>query len=304
MKRFAETSSDLVRSNLAWRGRTLLLLLPSLLIVVGLFGGGLILGLMQAAGYFPGSGAESFTLEHFKNVFIHPDFFSSLLLTFYVSATSTLLAVVFSLISALLVMSMLRRFNWLHLVMQIPLVVPHLLIATAILFLLSPTGFLSRLAHALQLIESPAGFPVLIHDPWLLGVILVYVWKEIPFLTLMLLSVLLNLDTRLLQVGKTLKANRWQRFRFIIFPSIFPSLSAGTLIVFAYSFGAFEVPYLLGQTYPMTLPVWAYRQYSDIDLMSRPEGIAAGLVIALVILLFVFIAYALVKKSASGRLPI
>jgi putative spermidine/putrescine transport system permease protein len=280
------------------------LLLPSLLIVVGLFGGGLLLGLLQALGYFPGAGADALTLEHFGNVFANPDFVSSLALTFYVSLTSTLIAAMLGIIAALLMMSLVQKFKWLQLVMQIPLMVPHLVIATAMIFLLSPTGFLSRIASDLNLIRSSADFPTMIHDPWLIGVILVYVWKEVPFLTLMILSVLLNLDINLLQVGKTLKANRWQRFRFIIFPTIFPNLTAGALIVFAYSFGAFEVPYLLGQTYPMMLPVWAYRLYADIDLMSRPEGIATGIVIVLIILLFLWIAFTVFKKSSFRRMSL
>ena len=69
------------------------------------------------------------------------------------------------------------------------------------------------------------------------------------------------------------------------------------LIVFAYTFGAFEVPYLLGQTYPMTLPVWAYRNYSDIDLMARPEGIATGLVIAGVIIAAIVLSQALTRMA-------
>jgi putative spermidine/putrescine transport system permease protein len=33
----------------------------------------------------------------------------------------------------------------------------------------------------------------------------------------------------------------------------------------------------------MTLPVWAYKHYSDVDLMARPEGIATGIVIAVIV---------------------
>ncbi len=281
-----------------------LLLLPSLLIVVGLFGGGLLLGVLQALGHNPGAGVESLTLEHFANVLTNPDFLTSLALTVYVSFTSALIAAALGVFIALLLMSVVRRLKWLQFFMQIPLVVPHLVIATAMIFMLSPTGFLSRIASALHLVESSADFPALIHDPWLIGVILVYIWKEVPFLALMVLSVLLNLDINLLQVGKTLKANRRQRFRFIILPTILPNLAAGALIVFAYSFGAFEVPYLLGQTYPMMLPVWAYRLYADIDLLSRPEGIAAGIIIALIILLLVWGAFAVFKKSSGGRMAL
>ena len=150
---------------------------------------------------------------------------------------------------------------------------------------------------ALGWIQTPADFPLLINDSWSIGIILAYVWKEIPFITLMILAVLRHSGNDLLDVGRTLKAGRWQRFRYITLPIIFPALGAASLIVFAFTFGAFEVPFLLGRTYPMTLPVWAYKNYSDIDLMARPEGIATGIVIALVVMLAIVLAQIMTKAA-------
>jgi putative spermidine/putrescine transport system permease protein len=69
------------------------------------------------------------------------------------------------------------------------------------------------------------------------------------------------------------------------------------LIVFAYTFGAFEIPFLLGQTYPMMLPVWAYKNYSDVDLLARPEGIATGIIIAGVIIVAIVLSQTLVQAA-------
>ncbi|MGD8258674.1 MAG: ABC transporter permease subunit, partial [Desulfobacterales bacterium] len=140
-------------------------------------------------------------------------------------------------------------------------------------------------------------FPLLINDRWGIGILLAYVWKEIPFITLMILAVLRHSGMELLDVGRTLNASSWQRFRYITLPTISPSLGAACLIVFAYTFGAFEVPFLLGQTYPMMLPVWAYKNYSDVDLLARPEGIATGLVIAGVVLVAVVLSQALTHSA-------
>jgi putative spermidine/putrescine transport system permease protein len=138
---------------------------------------------------------------------------------------------------------------------------------------------------------------LLVNDRWGVGIMAAYIWKEVPFVTLMILAVLRGTGAELLEVGRTLKAGRWQCFRHITLPIVFPSLGAAALIVFAYTFGAFEVPYLLGQTHPMMLPVWAYKSYSDVDLMSRPEGIAAGLVIAAVVTAAVALAQGLTQAA-------
>ena len=274
-----------------------LLLSPALAVVLLLFGGGLVLGVVQALGYLPGAGLGQLSLDHFGNVLRDPDFFWSLLLTFYIAGTSTGIAAVISIAAALVLASLMERSRVVHFIFQIPLTVPHLVIAVAAVFMLAPAGLLARMAVALGWIQTPADFPLLINDTWSIGIILVYVWKEIPFITLMILAVLRHAGNDLLDVGRTLNAGRWQRFRYITLPIIFPALGAASLIVFAYTFGAFEVPFLLGRTYPMTLPVWAYKNYSDIDLLARPEGIATGIMIALVVMLAVVLAQILTKTA-------
>jgi putative spermidine/putrescine transport system permease protein len=277
--------------------RVSVLLAPTILIVVVLFGGGLLLGMLQGLGYFPGAGEQSFTLQHFRNVLGDRDFLTSLGLTFYISLSSTVLAVIASIALALIFLNLSKRQRWVHFIFQIPLVVPHLVVAIAVIFLLSPTGWFSRLTQALGFITTSSSFPLVVNDSLGIGIIVTYVWKEIPFITLMIFSVLRNAGVDLINVGKTLNANRWQRFRYIILPMIAPSLAASSLIVFAYTFGAFEVPYLLGQTYPMLLSVWAYKHYADIDLMARPEGIATGMLIAMIVALSVLLSHMIGRSS-------
>ena len=293
----AEAGRD-ARTRRGPRGMPLaLMLLPALAVVVVLFGGGLLLGVLQALGYLPGAGLTRLSGVHFVRVLSDPDFFLSFGMTLYVSVVSTLLAAGFSIIAALVLDRMAARYRPVHFVFQLPLTVPHLVIAVAVMFMLAPAGLLARTAVAVGLIQTPADFPLMVNDRWSIGIILTYVWKEIPFITLMLLAVLRNAGRDLVDVGRTLKASAWQRFRHITLPTIFPALGAASLIVFAYTFGAFEVPFLLGRTYPMTLPVRAYKHYSDIDLMARPEGIATGLLIALVVAVAVVTAQALTRAA-------
>ena len=273
------------------------LLLPALTVVTVLFGGGLILGLFQSFGYMPTAGMGGWTLDHVANVLKDPDFFLSLGLTLYIALTSTAIAAAISVIMALMLNSLLERNRLLHFIFQIPLTVPHLVIAVAVVFMMSPAGLFSRAVLATGLIDSSDAFPLLVNDRLGIGIMLAYVWKEVPFITLMILSVLRSAGNQLNDVGRTLKANRWQRFRHITLPTIYPGLGAACLIVFAYTFGAFEVPFLLGQTYPMLLPVAAYKNYSDVDLLARPEGIATGLVIAGVVMVAIILSQVLTKAA-------
>jgi putative spermidine/putrescine transport system permease protein len=273
------------------------MLAPALAVAVLLFGGGLALGLVQGLGYLPAAGMSALTLDHFGRVLGDPDFFKSLGFTLYLSLVSTLVAIALSVAAALALNRLAGRSRLIQFIFQIPLTVPHLVIAIAVAFMLAPSGLLARGLHGLGLLPAGGGFPLLVNDPWGVGIMAAYVWKEVPFITLMVLAVLQAGGAELLDVGRTLKAGRWQRFRHITLPIIFPTLGAAGLIVFAYTFGAFEVPYLLGQTYPMMLPVWAYKAYSDVDLLARPEGIAAGLVIAAVVAAAVALAQGLTQAA-------
>jgi putative spermidine/putrescine transport system permease protein len=270
---------------------------PALTVVVVLFGGGLLLGLIQSLGHLPAAGLNSLSLEHFGNILADPDFFQSLRLTLYIALSSTAIAAAVSIAMAIFLLALSEKNRLIHFIFQIPLTVPHLVIAVAMVFMLSPAGLFSRLVVKLGLIDSSAAFPLLVNDRWGIAIILAYVWKEIPFITLMILSVLRRSGVELLEVGRTLNAGRWQRFRYITLPIISPSLGAACLIVFAYTFGAFEVPFLLGRTYPMMLPVWAYKNYSDVDLLARPEGIATGLIIAAMVVVAVVTAQLLTQMA-------
>ena len=61
-----------------------------------------------------------------------------------------------------------------------------------------------------------------------------------------------------------------------------PGIISASLIVFGYVFGSFEVPFLLGSTYPKTLPVLIYEAFTDVDLQQRSVAIALGLLLSLI----------------------
>jgi putative spermidine/putrescine transport system permease protein len=88
-----------------------LLVAPALLVVVVLFGGGLALGLIQSLAHLPAAGLDTLTFVHFANVLSDPDFLNSLVLTMYVSATSTAIAAALSIVLALVLVSLSEKYR-------------------------------------------------------------------------------------------------------------------------------------------------------------------------------------------------
>jgi putative spermidine/putrescine transport system permease protein len=169
--------------------------------------------------------------------------------------------------------------RWVTFIFQLNIPVPHLVGAIAVMFLFAQSGLLARVAYWMGTITEPADFPALIFDPYSVGIILEYLWKSVPFTGIVLLAVLYSTTEEYESVARTLGANRWQRFRHVLWPLMWPGMLRSSILVFAFTFGTFEVPYLLGQTYPTVLPVLAYRNYVDVDLNARPEAMAMSMVI-------------------------
>ncbi|MBA2691202.1 MAG: ABC transporter permease subunit [Rubrobacter sp.] len=274
-----------------------LLLAPAVLVIGTLFIGGLYAALIQSLGYFPAIGQTEMSLSAYREVLSSGYFVDSLVLTVYVAVASTVISTTLAVLGALA----LRRSSGTvsAVVFQIPITIPHLVAAVGIALVVSQTGLGARFASALGLVGEPSDFPALLYDKYSVGIILTYVWKEVPFVALVVLAGLRGVAAELEEVAQTLGANAWQRFWHVIFPVIAPGVVAASLIVFAFTFGAFEVPYLLGQDFPTMLPVTAYNDYRSIELSDRPGAMAINIIIAVITALF---AAAYLRLSRSlGR---
>lgn len=276
--------------------RLWLMLAPTLAVLLLLFVGSVVVGLGQSLDYMPIIGLTTPTVRHYFDLLSDPTFYTSLLLTLYLAVTSTLLAILFAIGVALLLRHHFGGSRWVTFIFQLPLPVPHLVAAAGMVLLLTQSGLLARIFYQAGLLERPNQFPVLVFDRWQIATILVYVWKEVPFIGLVVLAVLQGVGQEYEEIAQTLGANRWQRFRYVLLPLIMPGLVTTGIIVFAFVFGSFEIPLLLGQRYPNVLPVTAYRTYVDPDLNQRPVAMAMGMVITVIIVFLLNLALTLSRR--------
>lgn len=267
-----------------------LLLTPALIVIIFLFFGGLVMGLGRSLNYMPIIGLNEPNLDAYRSIFSDTGFIQSFVLTFHIAFTSTLIASILAVAAALLLRPAFRGKRIVTFMFQLNLTIPHLVGAIGILYLFSQSGFIARMASAINLIDRPNEFPAMVFDRYAIGIILQYVWKEIPFIGVIVLAILQSVGEDYEAVAQSLGANRWQRFRHVTLPLVMPGVLSASVIVFAFTFGAFEIPFLLGQTHPAALPVLAYRSYTNVDLAARPQAMAMAMVIALLSTLMI-IAY-------------
>jgi putative spermidine/putrescine transport system permease protein len=271
-------------------------LTPAILVISLLFGASILFGLAQSFGLMTGTEQETISFEAYRNVFSGQgpagrEFWSSLGFSLWVATASTLLSAIGALTIAIWLSNNKGKsqqtdtlaLNW-------NLAFPHLVWAIALLLFFSQSGLLARFTASLGLIQTPADFPILVKDRSGIGIILDYVTKEIPFLTLIVLAVLRSQAENLDIVAENLGASRWQRLWYITIPQVLPSLMAGSLIIFGFVFSAYEVPAILGVRYPRMLPVLALDFFLNPDLNSRAEGMVISFVITLIVMIVAIIS--------------
>jgi putative spermidine/putrescine transport system permease protein len=275
------------------RLKIFLLLAPVLTILIVMFLGGLAVGLLRSFNYMPIIGLTKPNIDAYISIFTSKEFYVSFGLSLYIAVTSTVISSILAIGSALLLRRNFIGRSITQFLFQLNLTVPHLVGAIGILYLFSQSGSFARLAAEWGMISRPAEFPAMVFDPYAIGIILQYVWKEVPFIGVIVLANMQSLGENFEGVARSLGASRWQAFRFVLLPLIFPGVLSASVISFAFTFGAFEIPAILGANYPAALPVLAYRKYTDVDLAARPEAMAMAVMIALLssVMIFFYVRY-------------
>jgi putative spermidine/putrescine transport system permease protein len=280
------------------RNKPYILILPAVAVITVLFFGGLALGFIQSLGLFNISGNSHFTLNAYKELLSTTDFFRSLQLTFKVAIIATIASGIISivLISILFVIEENKMSKLFRRIFQIPILVPHITAAYLIGLLLMKGGLISSITYSLGITKTLQAFPSIINDVNSLGIIITYIWKEVPFIILMLIPVVQRVEDSWLEIARVFGGTRIDFFKEVVLPLLIPTWISSMLIVFAFTFSDFEVPYLLGVTYPKFISVFAYDIYLNGELSARPLALAANFILVIITAILGICAYKIIKK--------
>ena len=273
-----------------------LLLIPQILLLV-IFVVGLINGITQSLGVIPTFGLREPTFKYYEEVLSSPQMKTSILFSLYIAFTSSLFSVIVgTLICMIIVIN--KKTKWIYeKLIEIPIVVPHIVVAIFILNIFSKSGLIARILASLGLISGQEEFFNLIYDKYGIGIMLAYLWKEIPFIIYFVLSIMSNINDSLGEAAINLGASRWKTFKMVTLPLCRNTILSGFLIIFVFSLGAYEIPQLLGPTLPKALPVLSYIQYIHPNLQNRPYAMALNGITIVISLIAAVIYYNLVKNN-------
>lgn len=239
-----------------------LMVVPALAVTVLLAGGAIV-----GAGYASVTILGEATLAAWRDVLASPDLRAALGLSVRVTVVTTLAAALLAIVAA----AGLRRTTVARSLATLPIFVPPLLAAALAVVWLGPGGIAERLIGGLPVpvVRDRAGY----------GIVLVYLWKEVPFLTLLVLAAWTRSVDERVEAAATLGASASQRLRWVVWPAIRPALVIGATIAGAFVFGAFEVPLVVGPNHPPMIATLALEQTRTADLAGQARA-AATLLLA------------------------
>ncbi len=219
-------------------------------------------------------------------------------LSLWIATASTLLATVGALAVALTFGGSRALDRMARRMAVLPLPVPTVAAAVAVLLLLSQSGWLSRVATSAALVAGPSEFPALVYDPVAIGVITAVVWKELPFLLLLALSLLSLRGDALTDAARTLGATRWQAMRRVTLPMLLRGMWPSIIAVFVFVLGSLELPLVLASSSPLALPMLIQERRQAPDMASHGEAFVIAL-LATVLALLAAVAHEWLRDDAS-----
>lgn len=278
-----------------------LLIIPQLIMTVIIIMG-IVNGMVQSFGIIPSLGLKDFSWSYYLEVWQDPQLMASAWFTLRISFISATLSLIIGMGIIYLWLCRPSKTTHTQSLLRIPIVIPHIIVCLFVLQLFNQSGIIARLINTLGYHESQKLFSGILFRPNGWGIILAYLWKEIPFVVFYCLPMLMKVSQHLGEAGRTLGASPRQEFRYVILPLAKKTIFSAYFIIFNYTLASYEVPALLGPTLPKSLPQMAYQAFTHPDLKHRPYAMAMnGYLLALsllagLVIFIIFFTRDLIKK--------
>ena len=275
-------------------------LLPLLIPFLGIIGGGLLITALQSFGLFMFSYTYDDMLFAYKELFADTWFLQSALYSLYVAFVSTLISLIIGTFFAYLIWKLPGRYHSRTVIYKIPLILPHIAVGFIAVILLSKTGILASLSYQLGIIDSFESFPSLLYTGAGIDLIAAYIYKETPFVMVMVYAILSRFDRRLLETASMLGASPLRCFFSLILPFIMPVINTTFIILFIFSFGGFDLPFVLGDSYPGMITIRIYEYFFQKDIVLRPVAMAMLTQVFIFSLIFIFVYLKISTRLEKG----
>ncbi len=162
-----------------------LLLIPGVGFILLFIGSSIFITITQSFGVLSVTGKSQFTIENWKAIFHDKESLDSILFSLKIGLLSSVGTLLFAFPIALFLRKGGAGKRFLASLIKIPLFIPALVAAFLIINLISYHGIVNEALLALGIIKKPLR---MLNDKFGWGVIVIQVWKNLPFVLLILSS--------------------------------------------------------------------------------------------------------------------
>ncbi|CAM2775999.1 ABC transporter permease [Erysipelothrix tonsillarum] len=200
------------------------------------------------------------TLQNYTSILSDPFYQSILIRTIRIGLITTGICLVLGFPTAYFIISgsELRRKITMALVL-FPLFTNAVIRGFAWITILGKNGFFNQILIGLRIIQEPIGF---MYTEF--SIIVGSVYLFLPVMVNTLVSVLSQIDGKLIEAAQTLGASSRSIFKEIILPLAFPGIVLGAVLVFTGTISAYVTPSLLGGNKNMMLSTLLYQQANEL----------------------------------------
>jgi multiple sugar transport system permease protein len=249
----------------------------------------------------------AFTLDNVVGVFTSPGFWTALRTTLLFSVVGTITSIGLGLVAALALRSTFRGRGLVRASMLLPYVAPVVAVTFVWQTMLNPqfgvvnaigqdvfgwsdpVAFLSQRSAKVSVLGLEFSVPVA-----LLSVMAFETWRYFPFAFLFLTARIQALPGDLEEAARMDGATTSQRFRYVVFPQLLPTVALLAVLRFIFTFNEFDDIYLLtgGGAGTQVVSVRVYDLLTargDVGAASAQALVLALILVALLALYFRFV---------------
>lgn len=260
-----------------------LLLLPGLGFVVLFLAAALEMMIIQSFGLLNFTGTSAFSLQYWKELF-SGDLGGSLFYSLKIAVWTCVICIIIVYPLSLVVKNLPGKKTWLSL-LKIPMFIPSLVACLLITNVISYNGIVNVILVGLGLIREPLALK---NDNWGVSALITQVWKNIPFMLLIVYSSVESVRKDVLDAGRNLGAGRLRLFWEVTLPLTFPSALVAVIMTFIKVFNDFTISRVMGPIYPTTLSNLMHKQAYLLNDWSTAACIGCLMTITAIVFVSVY----------------
>lgn len=236
---------------------------------------------------FRNSEDGSFTWDSYTYFFTDEVQRQNIIFTLIVVLITVALTLILSyLLAIFLRFSKSKVASWMGWLVLLPRFVPGMVAVYSMILMIRDAGVLSRIA-ALFGYDLSLGWMYEVE-----GIVIMNLWFNIPFSSLILLSALSNVKDSYVEGLKDVGGNNWHVLTKLLLPITYKDMFMSMTFVFMGNIGSFTTPFLMGGNHPRMMGVVLYDQFNSYMNYERAA--------ALSVIMFIFCSFAAVAYIVSN----